>query len=239
MHNEIKANESEEEIEVVVLEEYAAEKRKPPLAREYRFKVNEILCQWNKPTILGKQILEQAHLTPPENYSLREKVHGEPPRLIKLDEVVDLRKPGVEKFRAIRREQSEGEEIIPRRAVSVTEQDTAFLTSYGKIWESIMDGSAWILIHGFSLPPGYTANEVLLAIRVESGYPLSPFDMMYVHPALQRIDSKAIPQAEVPQQLDGKTFQRWSRHRPWVPGEDSLETHIYFIEDCFRHELTR
>jgi len=97
-----------EDIEVD-LEEYARDGKKPPLARSYRFKVNETLCIWQKPTILGREILEQAGLTPPEQYSLREKVKGETPRRIELDEKVNLRKPGIEKFRAIRRDQTEGE----------------------------------------------------------------------------------------------------------------------------------
>ena len=109
MQNKTKEGEQPEEaVEVVVLEESAQDGHRRPLALKYKFKVNETLCTWDKPTILGRQILEQAQLLPPENYSLREKVHDEPPKLIKLDDTVDLRAPGVEKFRAIRRDQTEG-----------------------------------------------------------------------------------------------------------------------------------
>lgn len=107
---DVREKESEEEIvDVVVLEESVHDGKRRPLARKYRFKVNETLCTWDKPTIFGRQILEQAQLLPSENYSLREKIHAEPPKLIKLDDTVDLRAPGVEKFRAIRRDQTEGE----------------------------------------------------------------------------------------------------------------------------------
>src|SRR6185312_1268509 len=71
--------------EVIDLEECAKAGRKPPRAKLYRFKVNETLCSWPHETILGRQILEQAGLTPPENYTLREKMSGGPPRRIELD----------------------------------------------------------------------------------------------------------------------------------------------------------
>lgn len=110
MNDEKQAQEQEEVIldEEIDIEKYALEGRVPPHARSYRFKVNEIACTWDKPTILGRQILERAGLTPCEQYTLREKIKGGIPRRIELDEKVDLRKPGIEKFRAIRKGQTEG-----------------------------------------------------------------------------------------------------------------------------------
>ncbi len=71
---------------------------------------------------------------------------------------------------------------------------------------------------------------------------MTALDMMYVYPALMRTDGKPIGRVEVMQAIDGKQFQRWSRHRtnanPWVSGEDSLETHIYLVEDFFRSEFS-
>jgi hypothetical protein len=235
--------EAEELIEEVVdLEECAKAGRKPPRAKVYRFKVNETVCTWNEPTILGRQILEQAGLTPPKDYSLRQKVTGGPPKRIDLDETVDLREPGIEKFRAIRRGQSEGE-FQERRSAPLLDQDRLFLDRYGLRWEVIVDGSTWVLLHGFVLPAGYSANCVIVAIRLESGYPITALDMMYVYPALARTDGRPILQTNTMQALDGKQFQRWSRHRtqanPWVPGEDSIETHVYLIEEYFQAEFAR
>jgi hypothetical protein len=227
--------------EVVDLEECAKAGRKPPPARIYRFKVNETVCTWDAPTILGRQILERAGLVPPDQYTLREKIAGQPPKRIELDETVDLRKHGIEKFRAIRREQHEGE-YEGRRAAPVLDQDRLFLDRYGLRWEVIADGSTWVLLHDFVLPPGYSADRVTVAIRVESGYPITALDMMYVYPAITRADGRPIPQTNCLQALDGKQFQRWSRHRtptnPWIPGEDSLETHVYLIEEYFRAGVT-
>ncbi|MEN9557839.1 MAG: hypothetical protein RL141_208 [Candidatus Parcubacteria bacterium] len=96
--------------EEIDIEKYALEGKTPPHARSYRFKVNEVICTWDKPIILGREVLERAGLTPPDQYTLREKIKGGTPRRIELDEKVDLRKPGVEKFRAIRKGQTEGHE---------------------------------------------------------------------------------------------------------------------------------
>lgn len=229
--------------DLVDLEHYAKHDHEPPRAKIYRFKVNETVCEWPDETIKGHQILEIAGLKPPGNYTLREKVAGSTPRKVELDEVVHLRKHGLEKFRAIRKGQQEGDGGTGRRDVTLLDHDRMFLEGYGLPWESIVDGSRWVLLHRFPLPSGASLREATVAIRMEDGYPLSQLDMMYVHPAITRIDRKAIPQTQAIQQLDGKAFQRWSRHRtqqnPWVPGQDSLETHVYFIEDCFNTEFVR
>ncbi len=233
---------AEELLEEVDLEECAKANRTPRRAKKYHFKVNETRCSWHQETILGSQILEQAKLTPPENYTLREKVVGHPPRRIELDEPVHLRKHGIEKFRAIKKGQHEGE-AHERRSASVLEQDRLFLDRYGLAWETITEGNQWIMLHGWALPAGADPRNVTVAIRMETGYPITHLDMMYVHPPIRRVDGHAIPQTNAMQQLDGKQFQRWSRHRtpenPWVPGEDSLETHIYLIEEYFRAEFFR
>ena len=133
---------------------------------------------------------------------------------------------------------------MDRRMANLLEQDRLFLEGFGRRWEVIIENSTiWVLIHDFPLPDGYTQKSVTIAIRMESGYPMAQLDMMYAHPAIARADGKSIPQTETPQALDGKQFQRWSRHRSggnaWVPGEDSLETHVYFIQEGFDAEFAK
>jgi hypothetical protein len=132
---------------------------------------------------------------------------------------------------------------MARRDATLPPQDLLFLDGLGKEWEIIVDGSIWVLIYAFTLPPGYSQSEVILAVRIEGGYPMTPLDMMYVYPEIQRTDGKSIVAADVPQTLDQKQFQRWSRHRtpenPWISGQDSLETHYYLIEEAFRSELAK
>jgi hypothetical protein len=90
------------------LEEYARQGKQPPRCRGYRIRVNgdRFVVYDAAPT--GREILIAANLTPPENYTLRVKVAGQLPRKVDLDEKVNLRQPGVEKFKALPRDQTEG-----------------------------------------------------------------------------------------------------------------------------------
>jgi hypothetical protein len=56
------------------------------------------------PNPTGRAILTLAGLLPPENYTLRVKLAGEKPKKVGLDEKVDLRHAGVEKFKALPRD---------------------------------------------------------------------------------------------------------------------------------------
>lgn len=94
--------------EIADLEEYAQRGERPPLCRGYRIRVNGERFVVYEPCPTGREILELASLTPPENYTLRIKIRGERPRKVTLDEKIDLRQPGVEKFKALPRDQTEG-----------------------------------------------------------------------------------------------------------------------------------
>ena len=129
-----------------------------------------------------------------------------------------------------------------RRQFQLPPHDVEFLDSYGKPWETITDGSQWVLIHDFSnLTSGYNHDSVIVAIRIETGYPNVKLDMAYFYPPLERTDRKLIPASNVKQSLDGKTFQRWSRHyskeNPFNVGYDGLERHILAIEDWLMREF--
>jgi hypothetical protein len=80
-------------------------------------------------------------------------------------------------------------------------------------------------------------------IRIETGYPNTELNMVYFFPALSRRDSKPIAATEVQQQLDGKTYQRWSRHRtaanPWKIGRDHIGTHVILVEDWLDREFEK
>lgn len=94
--------------EIADLEEYARRKQRPPRCRGYRIRVNGERYVVHQPNPTGREILETANLTPPNNYTIRVKVFGERLRKIELEEKVDLRQLGVEKFKALPRDQKEG-----------------------------------------------------------------------------------------------------------------------------------
>lgn len=94
--------------EIIDLEEYAKLGKRPPLAKGYRFKVNSESYVVHDPTPTGREVLTIAGLLPAKDHTLRIKLAGERPRKVELDEKVDLRRPGVEKFKALPRDQTEG-----------------------------------------------------------------------------------------------------------------------------------
>lgn len=130
-----------------------------------------------------------------------------------------------------------------RRQVNLLAQDTQFLIDYGLPWETIMDGSPWILLHEFPVPEFYNHHHVTAAIRIETGYPNTPLDMVYFYPFVERVDGKKIGAANVLQKIDGKDYQRWSRHRsstnPWKPDQDDLFSHITLVEDWLLREFAK
>jgi Prokaryotic E2 family E len=95
-----------------------------------------------------------------------------------------------------------------RRLFDLLPIDRDFLDEYGLPWETIVDGSQWVLIHDFPAPRGYNHATVTAAIRIETGYPNTELNMVYFYPALARADGKPIGATEAPQALDGKTYQR-------------------------------
>jgi hypothetical protein len=130
-----------------------------------------------------------------------------------------------------------------RRQFGLLGQDVQFLEDYGLPWETIVDGSQWVLLHDFPVPEQYNCNCVITAIRMETGYPNAPLDMVYFYPPLERVDGEKIGAADVIQKVDGKDYQRWSRHRseanPWKPGQDDLFSHITLIEDWLCREFAK
>ncbi|WP_210241704.1 multiubiquitin domain-containing protein [Mesorhizobium sp. B2-7-2] len=110
-HNDMKGDDpGVEEVldEIADLEEYAKLGKRPPLAKGYRLRVNGEAFVVYEPEPTGRAILTLAGLIPPEDYTLRVKLAGEKLRKVELDEKIDLRHPGVEKFKALPRDQTEG-----------------------------------------------------------------------------------------------------------------------------------
>lgn len=130
-----------------------------------------------------------------------------------------------------------------RRQFDLLPQDQEFLDEYGYPWETIVDGSQWVLIHEFPTHEGYNPPHATAAIRMETGYPNTELSMVYFFPALARKDGKPIGATQHMQAIDGKEYQRWSRHRtsenPWRVGLDLLDTHIILIEDWLAREFEK
>jgi Prokaryotic E2 family E len=128
-----------------------------------------------------------------------------------------------------------------RRQFRLPENDEEFLNILGRPWESIVEaGVRWLLIRDRVLPSGFNVPLVEEAHRVDTGYPDTQLDMVYFFPALARASGAAITAISV-QQLDGRAFQRWSRHRqpeyPWRPGQDDLSAHLLLVDHWIEREV--
>ncbi len=66
--------------------------------KNYEIQVNGKTLSFQEPKVTGRQILEKAHLNPPECYSLYGKLKDCDFEKISLDELVDISRPGLEQL---------------------------------------------------------------------------------------------------------------------------------------------
>lgn len=130
-----------------------------------------------------------------------------------------------------------------RRQFQLPEEDCEYLEATPLKWETVIDGNIKrVILYDFPIPPGYNQKTVGLNVRIEAAYPDTQIDMVYFHPHLNRTDGKPI-RAIAEDSFDGKSWQRWSRHRtgpnPWRPGIDNLSTHIALIGEWLLLELKK
>lgn len=130
-----------------------------------------------------------------------------------------------------------------RKQYQLPEDDIIFLDGLELPWETITEsGMQWVVIHDYPVASGYNHQKVSVAIKIETGYPRTPLDMAYFFPPLQRADGKTINALSI-QPIDGKHFQRWSRHRtginPWRAGIDDLSTHLALVSFWFEQEFIK
>lgn len=95
--------------EIVDLEEFAIEGKKPPKCCRYKIKIDKNKYVVDVPLMSGREILNLAGKAPPEQYMLFQKFCSGENKRIELDEKVDFTTPGIEKFRTLPMDQTEGE----------------------------------------------------------------------------------------------------------------------------------
>lgn len=99
---------SEELVEEVDIEATAAQGRRRPRAHRYRIRIDRQYHVVKYPQLTGRDILIEAGKECPEHWLLSQKRHGGKVVPIGLDEVVDLRASGVERFMTLPKDQTEG-----------------------------------------------------------------------------------------------------------------------------------
>lgn len=96
------------EVEEEDLEAAAKEGRAPRRSKRYRLRVDRDYFVVANPLITGREILTLAGKIPPDRFLLTQKFAGGRAENVDLDQVVDLRKPGVERFMTLPKDQTEG-----------------------------------------------------------------------------------------------------------------------------------
>lgn len=237
-----KANQPNEAttVEIVDIEEFARRGEKPPKAKRYKIRIDKQHYEVAQPSITGRELLRLAGKEPVERFKVFQKLHGQEPKQVGLDEHVDLTAPGIERFITLPCDLQEG---LGRRDFNLPRADETFLNSSSFTWETIRDGGhQWLVIQGFKLPKGYNIETVTLGLIIPPAYPTTEIDMAYFAPSLARADGKAIPSL-APMVGAGRNWQRWSRHRKpgaqWRAGEDSIETHLCLVQAWLDAELRR
>jgi hypothetical protein len=207
----------------------------------FKVQIDKQVYEIADPTPTARELLVLAGKTPPDQYALYKKGKGGHPERISLNEHVDLRDPGIERFVTLPLDQTEG--LEGRRDFSLPEEDMEWLNALGLRFELVREGAVLrVVIYGWPLPAGFTVSAVDANVRIDAGYPDTQIDMVYFSPAIARRDGRGIP-ATCADQFDGKPWQRWSRHRtpanPWRSGIDSLSTHFALVDAWLAKELVR
>ena len=189
--------------------------------RKFLFKIDDRDLEWPFRFISGFVLKKIAEL--PDNYALWLDVRGGHDQKIEDCDLIDLDKPGVERFISIIDQTTEGRELIPST-------DVDYLKSSDLTFDVIQDGATTgVVLKGFPLPKGkfdHDAADIL--IMLPAGYPDCAPDMFYALPWLRLSENgREARAANVVHKFGGKSWQRWSRHCPaWRPGVDGLHTMI-------------
>jgi hypothetical protein len=231
---------SEPWVELVDIEEYGKTCKEVPPAKHYRIKVDKNYHIVTSPYISGKSLIELEHKQPVQNWDAYKFYSNQPkPKKVGHDEIVDLTEKCLVRFVLQPREQKDGR--VNRKDFTLPEEDIEFLNNLGLHWEALSNAGLWLIIYDYSIPEGYNTSTVQIALMISPNYPAAEIDMAYFFPILQKNNGKAINAISY-QMIDGKSFQRWSRHREpgdWRPGIDNVQTHLTLVDNWVLNDLKR
>lgn len=76
--------------------------------RAFKIQIDKAFFEMRDPTPTGRELLTIGGKVPPEQFAIYLKAKGTQPQRIGLEEKVDLREPGVERFVTLPLDQTEG-----------------------------------------------------------------------------------------------------------------------------------
>lgn len=137
-----------------------------------------------------------------------------------------------------------------RRQFALPEDDVELLDACGLPWETVVlmengQRALWLFVPDVPVPrgleardkPGVPLDTATMGFRV-TGYPGANLDMVYLYPPLARVSRSPIG-ALSDLQLDGRTFQQWSRHYAFDPATNTLFGHFRTAQTWLEKEAVR
>ena len=120
------------------------------------------------------------------------------------------------------------------------DEDLEFLKAeYPRRWKLVDEGEkVGLVIRNYRLPSGYTPEKSDLLLLIPSDYPAGMIDMFYFHPEISREDGSSFAALNQARHFE-RIWQRWSRHYEWRPGVDSIITHVAYVGNQLRAELSK
>ena len=211
----------------------------PYITYKYLIKINGDKFEVTGEHITGLEILKLVNKEP-ENH--RVKMFSKAgKRLIGLNEIVDLTTCGVERFVVEPLDCTEGF-ICSEQIRNLPPEDLTFLDKFKKVSLVNSGNVDWLIIHSCELPNGFNVDSADISFMIPNQYPAAALDMFYFYPELKRADGQPIGATSY-QILEGKTYQRWSRHRTgenkWDPETDSIVSHFALMINCLKAEFKK
>lgn len=226
-------------IDTVVIEEYGKGCQLVPAAHNYVLRIDKEDKNWKHPAITIVQLLALVGKDPAKFNVLKFYSNNPKPVMVGAQEEIDLLEKCLVRFVTQPKTQTDG--FSGRRQYRLPAEDEEHLNALAYPWEVISSGSIWLLLENYPLPEGYTAKTTTLALLIPPAYPAAEIDMAYFYPALAKTSGRGIA-AIAMQSIDGKNFQRWSRHRQagdWRPGIDSIITHLSLVDNWLNDDVNR
>lgn len=209
---------------------------------KWKLNVQGVVIEHDAPTIIARDAIMKAGLDADASWIIVLKTSADR-KQIGIEDLIDLTLPGIEKLRLTPKEINNGEVVEAcQQAFDLLPADVAGLEARGIEWCAVVDaGRRWLLLCDFALPDGYQSETATIAVEVPTTYNAAELDMFYCNPSLSLTSGQAIPQTQVQQEIQGATYQRWSRHRGptsrWRPGVDNVLSHLALIEECLLREV--
>lgn len=119
--------------------------------------------------------------------------------------------------------------------MKLPEADRAYLERVGVAYRVFEEaGMLNVELLDFPIPDGLNARDANVLFRLSPSYPDTPPDMWWIIPHLTPVGGGVIPATEVIETIDGRSWQRWSRHldaTAWRSGIDGLESYVRLLRN--------